>query len=145
MTPTRRTSPRLHASAVLALVAVMLALPVSAPLCASALGVCALPTAAAPPVGAHCPMAAAMEGMGDGADMDCCVSDAAPQEPAPAVPGPSGKVDGERSLQTVAGLAPVPASLAFATPALPAPAPEPTANLAASPVPLYTLLSSLLS
>lgn len=129
--------------AVSALVAVMLVVPVSAPLCASALGVCAMPEAVAPPIDAHCPMAEAM-GHGEAAAMECCVSDAAPQGPPPAVPG---KADVERQLQSASLLALAPVAAVpdlAALPAAPAP-PPPAADLAASAVPLYTLLSSLLS
>lgn len=139
-----RRDPRRSASwAALALVAVMLVVPASAPLCASRLGVCALPEAA-PPVDAHCPLAAAMGHAGgepeDMATMDCCVSDAAPQGPAPAVP------DGERQLQGASLVALVPAAGSFELAALPAAAPPapPAADLAASAVPLYTLLATLL-
>ena len=140
-----RHDPRRSASwAALALVAVVLVVPVSAPLCASGLGVCALPEAA-PPVDAHCPLAAATgyagTEPGDVATMDCCVSDAAPQGPAPAVP------DGERQLQGASLVALAPAAAASdlaALPAAPQPAP-PAADLAASAVPLYTLHSTLLS
>lgn len=146
MTSSRRAAhaPRTPWAA-LALVAVMLVVPVSAPLCASALGVCTMPEVAAPPVDAHCPMA---EAMGHGAPapgespvMDCCVSGAAPQGSEPALP------NGERQLQAASLLALAPAAAVPALavlPAAPAPSP-PAADLAASAVPLYTLLSTLLS
>jgi hypothetical protein len=147
MTPIRPT-PRLSVSlAALALAAVMLVVPASAPLCASGLGVCAMPEA---PAKAHCPLAAAHgSGHDGGPAMDCCVTDAAPQGPVgpvPAVPTPAKKADAERQLQPLPALAPV--ALALGSPALPGPAPQApplAAELAASPVPLYTLLSSLLS
>jgi hypothetical protein len=144
MTP-RRPAPRLpFALAALALAAVMLVVPASAPLCASDLGVCAMPEA---PAEAHCPLAAAHGSGHDGVPaMDCCVTDAAPHGPVPAVPTPAKKADAERQLQPLPALAPV--ALALGSPALPTPAPTaspPAADLAASPVPLYTLLSSLLS
>lgn len=145
MTPSRPT-PRLPvARAVLALAVVLLVVPVSAPLCASALGVCALPEAVPPPVDAHCPMAEAMGhgGMehGEAADMECCVSDGAPQGSAPAVPSAERQLAGA-SLLALAPAVAVP-DLAV-LPAASAPSP-PAADLAASAVPLYTLLSSLLS
>lgn len=137
----RRTAPWVA----LTLAVVMLVVPVSAPLCASALGVCAMPEAVPPPIDAHCPMAEAMGhgGMeqGEAAGMECCVSDAAPQGPTPAVPNAEQQRAGA-SLLALAPAAAVPDLAAL--PAAPAP-PPPAADLAASAVPLYTLLSSLLS
>jgi hypothetical protein len=157
MNPSRST-PRLPvALAALALAAVMLVVPASAPLCASDLGVCPMPVAPAPekapahpPAEPHCPMAAA-HGGGHGAApdfpaMDCCGTDAAPHGPVPAVPAPAKKADAERQLQPLPALAPV--AVALGSPAHLAPASAvspPAADLAASSVPLYTLLSSLLS
>ncbi len=145
----RSAQPHRYASwAALALVAVMLVVPVSAPLCASALGVCAMPEAVSPPIDAHCPMAEAMGhggmGHGDTAAMDCCVSDGAPQGQAPAVPA---KADVERQLAGASLLALAPLAVGFDLTVLPGfPAPPPlAADLAASAVPLYTLLSTLLS
>lgn len=142
------------ASAVVALAAVMLVVPASASLCASDLGVCAMPEAPAPET-AHCPLAAghgAPSEHGHGSahdqapDMDCCVTDAAPHGPVPAVPSPAKNADTERQLQPLPALAP--ADVVLGSPAAPAPVPAvspPAADLAASHVPLYTLLSSLLS
>lgn len=143
MNPRHYPSHPLTPWAALALAAVVLVVPVSAPLCASALGVCSMPEAVPPPVDAHCPMAEAM-GHGEPAAMECCVSDAAPQGPTPAVPG---KADSERQLAGASLLALAPAAAVPALAALPAaPAPPPpAADLAASAVPLYTLLSTLLS
>lgn len=157
MTPSRPTPRPAVALAALALAAVMLVVPASAPLCASELGVCPMPEAPAlakaparSTAEPHCPMAAAHRGEHGAAPdlsaMDCCVTDAAPYGPVPAVPTPAKKADAERQLQPLPAL--TPAAVALGSPTRPAPAPAvspPAADLAASSVPLYTLLSSLLS
>lgn len=134
----RRTSrlPALVAS--LVTVAVLLVVPASLPLCVSDLGVCFVQ--AAEPAAAQCPLMAVAASVGE---MDCCVSDAKPQGPSPAVPG-KADADPHSHLQAQA-LPPAPGGVADAVPAALAPAPSPTAAPAASAVPLYTLLSTLLN
>lgn len=151
MTPSRPTPRFSIALAALALAAVMLVVPANASLCASALGFCAMPTAPAP-VDAHCSLAAAQGAdrgaergahRGGATDTDCCVADAAPQGPPPAVPG---QADAERQIQPLPTLAPAtPAPVLPAVAALAPRTPPPAADLAASAVPLYTLFSTLLS
>lgn len=120
-----------------AMVPVLLVVPASLPLCAMEMEACAV-DAPVMPGGVHCPMEAS--GLGE---MPCCVRDAAPQAPAPAAPG---KADADLRVQLkapgpVAALAHAP----LATLADAAPVPSPTAAPAAPAVPLYTLLSTLLS
>ena len=128
--------PRSTVLAALAVAVALLVVPASLPLCAMEMEACSVDVPAVP-AGAHCPMDTA--GFGE---MSCCVEDATPQAPAPAVPG---KADAERQLQSTPALAP--AAVDLASTAFPASAPvvPEAADLAASPVPLYTLLSSLLS
>jgi hypothetical protein len=71
------------------------------------------------------------------------VQDTSPQGPAPATPR---KPDADLRVQLKAQApAPTLAQTLVAVPAVEAPAPASVATLAASAVPLYTLLSSLLS
>lgn len=134
----RHRRPRLSGLlTALVMVPVMLVVPASLPLCAMEIDACAVDVPVVP-AGAHCPMDAA--GLGA---MPCCVSDAAPQGPAPAAPG---KADADLRVQLKAP-APVaaPAHAFLAAPSEAAQAPSPTAAPAAPAVPLYTLLSTLLN
>lgn len=122
----------------LVMVLVLLVVPASLPLCAMEMEACAVDLPLVPATGMHCPMDAA--GMGA---LPCCVSDAAPQTPAPAAPG---KADADLRVQLKApGPAAAPAHAFVATPSEAAQAPSPTAASAAPAVPLYTLLSTLLN
>ena len=123
------------------LVPVLLVVPASLPLCGMEMEACAV-DAPRVPVGSHCALAAMGDAAGLG-EMPCCVSDAAPQGPAPAAPG---KADADLRVQLKAP-APVvaPAHAFLAAPFHAAPAVCSTAAPAASAVPLYTLLSTLLS
>lgn len=138
MSEHRRRNPRLSGLlTALVMVPVMLVVPASLPLCAMEMDACAVDVPVVP-AGSHCPM----DGAGLGA-MPCCVSDAAPEGPAPAAPG---KADADLRVQLKAqGPAAAPAHALVATASEPTHAPSPTAAPAAPAVPLYTLLSSLLN
>lgn len=131
-----RPLPRLRTAACLAVASLLLALVVSAPLCELGMEACFLPGSLPAEGASHCPMDAA--GLGE---MPCCIEEAVPHGPSPAAPG----TPGQRVQIDPHAVAPV---------SLPAPLAPPTttergflrpAPPAASPVPLYTLLSSLLS
>ncbi|MFP3941179.1 MAG: hypothetical protein ACLF0P_12790 [Thermoanaerobaculia bacterium] len=134
-----RSLRRLRSAASLAVAPLLLALVASAPLCELGMEECLLPEPA--PMGAmadgsHCPMDAA--GLGD---MPCCVEEAVPHGPSPAAPG-SPDLRVQLDLQALAPAAAA-ASLEAPRPAAHRPVrPEPPM---ASPVPLYTLLSTLLN
>lgn len=138
----RRRNPRLSGLlASLVMVPVLLVVPATLPLCAMDMDACAMDVPVAP-AGAHCPLAAAGDTAGRG-EMPCCVSDAAPQGPAPAAPA---KADAEVRVQLKApGPVVAPAHALLAAPPEAAPAPSPSAAPAAPAVPLYTLLSTLLN
>lgn len=134
-----RILPRLRNAASLAVAPLLLALVASAPLCELGVEACFLPEpprAGSMAGGDHCPMDAA--GLGD---MPCCVEESVPHGPSPAAPGaPDLRV--QLDFQGVAPAA-VAANLAAPRPAAHRPVrPEPPT---APPVPLYTLLSTLLS
>jgi hypothetical protein len=125
----------LLASWVLALVLVVV--PAALPLCGMEMDLCSMEVAAVP-TGTHCPMEEAGR-----PEMPCCVQDTSPQGPAPATPG---KADADLRVQLKAQApAPTLVQTLFATPTVEAPAPAPVAILATPAVPLYTLLSTLLS
>lgn len=116
---------------------VLVLLPAALPLCGMEMDLCSV-DAVAVPAGTHCPMDEA-----GGPEMPCCVQDTSPQGPAPATPG---KADADLRVQLKAQAPPpTPAETLFAMPTVEAPAPVPVATLAAPAVPLYTLLSTLLS
>lgn len=112
--------------------------PASLPLCTTAMGECGLVATAVAAPGVRCTMDEA--GLGG---MPCCVEDAAPGDPQPA---PSGKTDSGLRVQSESPapvLAAGDALLATSSPAgLTLAAPPETAL---QPVPLYTLLSILLT
>lgn len=134
-----RFLPRLRSAACLAVAPLLLVLVASAPLCELGMEACFQPEPAqvgSMADGAHCPMDAA--GLGE---MPCCVEETVPHGPSPAAPGsPDLRVQLDpHALAPVA----VAASLEAPRPAAHRPVrPEPPM---ASPVPLYTLLSTLLS
>lgn len=112
--------------------------PTSLPLCTTAMDECGLVATMVAAPGARCTMDEA--GLGG---MPCCIEDAAPGDPQPA---PPGKADPGHRAQPEAQ-APVPAGgdalLAACSPAALGLAPEPKPALPS--VPLYTLLSVLLT
>lgn len=123
-----------------ALVPVLLLVPAALPLCGMEVEACF--TAAAPAVpptalGDHCPMETAVQ-----AEMPCCVEDTAPAEPVPVSP-PAADSGSQLKIQLHAPAVAV-AALTVPLPA-PAPARAPAPDSTAPAVPLYTLLSSLLS
>lgn len=125
----------------LVMVPLLLVVPVSLPLCDTEMEDCAVGVPVVPN-GAHCALAPTGDAAGLGA-MPCCVSDAAPQAPAPAAPG---KADADLRVQLKA---PVPAAAAvhafLAAPSAAAPGVSPPAAPAGPAVPLYTLFSTLLN
>lgn len=124
----------------LALVALagFVVVPASLPLCTPAMEECGLVATAGAAPETRCTMDEA--GLGG---MPCCVEDAAPGDPQPV---PPGKVDSGPRIQAEA-----PAPLLTAShgilpgPAGPVPAPDAAAARKASTIPLYTLLSILLT
>ncbi len=134
--PARGTAARLVALvAGLATVALLVSLP-----CPAGADACALAPAA--PIGAHCPLAAA-----GGETMKCCAKSESPRRSSPATPaGPSGQGAGQRlQLQALPLGAASPPALPAALPLTERSAPACFAAPAASAVPLYTLLSTLLT
>lgn len=112
--------------------------PASLPLCTTAMDECGLVATAVSAPGARCTMDEA--GLGG---MPCCVEEAAPDDPQPV---PPGQVDSGPRIQAEA-----PAQLLAASHGIlpgsagPVPAPDAAAARTASTVPLYTLLSILLT
>lgn len=136
----RRALPGFAASLAGVLVPLLLLVPAGLPLCDPGVEACAI-TVPVAPAGAHCPMET-LAASGGAGPMECCIQDAAPPGPAPAAPA---KGDGDlRAPFQASAPAPVAVSgrMALATVTS---APAATAAPTASPVPLYTLLSTLLS
>lgn len=127
---------RLRTAACLAVAPLLLVLVASAPLCEMGMEACFLAEPSLAEGASHCPMDAA--GLGE---MPCCVEEAVPHGPSPAAPGtPDQRVQIDpQAVAPVSFEARPAASSATAHRSL-RPAPP-----AASPVPLYTLLSSLLN
>ncbi|HEX6201134.1 MAG TPA: hypothetical protein VF150_12785, partial [Thermoanaerobaculia bacterium] len=123
------------------LIPALLLVPAALPLCGMGVEAC-FTAAVGPtvPVGApgdHCPMGAEAR-----EDMPCCVTDAAPPEPTPVAPPKADHdLQVKPQIQSPHASAPSPVAAARAE-ALGGP---PCPALAGPQVPLYTLLSSLLS
>lgn len=123
------------------LIPALLLVPAALPLCGMGADACVTMVAerAAPVFGPgdHCPMGAAAR-----EEMPCCVADAAPPERAPVAPPKADHdLQVKPQIQSPHASAPSPVAVAPAE-ALGGP---PCPALAGPQVPLYTLLSSLLS
>lgn len=123
------------------LIPALLLVPAALPLCDMGAEACVTMVAErAAPVGGpgdHCPMGAAAR-----EEMPCCVADAAPPEPTPVAPPKADHdLQVKPQIQSPHASAPSPVAVAPAE-ALGGP---PCPALAGPQVPLYTLLSSLLS
>lgn len=139
-TATGRPGPGLLASLAAALVPLVLLVPAGLPLCDPEVEACAI-TVPVAPAGAHCPMEP-LSGASGSASMECCVRDATPPAPSPAVPAKSDPDLRAPSQVLAPALAAAPVLALLPTPSrAPAPADAPTAQA----VPLYTLLSTLLN
>lgn len=127
---------RLRTAACLALAPLLLVLVASAPLCELGMEACFLPEPSPAEGASHCPMDAA--GLGE---MPCCVEEAVPHGPSPAAPG----TPDQRVQLDPHAVAPVSLPAPLALPSTTERGSLRPAPPAASPVPLYTLLSSLLN
>jgi hypothetical protein len=117
------------------LIPALLLVPAALPLCDMGAEACFEAPVAGP--GDHCPMGAAAR-----EDMPCCVADAAPPERVPVAPPKADHdLQVKPQIQSPHASAPSPVAVAPAE-ALGGP---PCPALAGPQVPLYTLLSSLLS
>lgn len=133
-----RLLPRLRSAACLAVAPLLLVLVASAPLCELSMEACFQPEPAqvgSMADGAHCPMEAA--GLGE---MPCCVEETVPHGPSPAAPGsPDVRVPLDSPALVPASFQAT-LALEFQGDGRPVRHGPP----AAPPVPLYTLLSTLL-